>query len=194
MALLAYFLVYFLLAFAWRSLVVYRRAGLNPFVLPSRDDAYGYVGRAFKLVVAGIALVVVANATYPIITSHLVPIAALHHYWITSLGWVILLASLPWLLVAQAQMGNSWRIGIDERNKTELVRTGLFAVSRNPIFLAMRLNLLGLFLVLPNAATLILLTSGELLIQVQVRLEEPHLSTLHGSSYQEYCLGVRRWL
>jgi protein-S-isoprenylcysteine O-methyltransferase Ste14 len=74
------------------------------------------------------------------------------------------------------------------------VQGGLFAISRNPIFLAMRVTLLGLFLVLPSAATLSLLVAGEILMQVQVRLEEKHLASLHGAEYAAYCQRVRRWL
>jgi protein-S-isoprenylcysteine O-methyltransferase Ste14 len=91
-------------------------------------------------------------------------------------------------------MGLSWRIGIDTAHATELVQHGLFGVSRNPIFLAMRLSLLGLLLVYPAAATLALLVAGEILIQVQVRLEEQHLLGLHGDAYRAYCARVRRWL
>jgi protein-S-isoprenylcysteine O-methyltransferase Ste14 len=91
-------------------------------------------------------------------------------------------------------MGNAWRIGIDEKNETELVSNGLFLLSRNPIFLSMRINLIGLFLVLPNAVTLALVAAGEVLMQVQVRLEEAHLESLHGAKYMEYRSTVRRWL
>jgi protein-S-isoprenylcysteine O-methyltransferase Ste14 len=194
LALLAYFLAYFLLAFVWRSWMVYRRTGMNPVVLPGRDDAYGYVGRAFKLVVLAVAGVVVTQAAAPAAMQGLGPMAGLQRAGVAAVGWGLLLASLLWMLVAQAQMGKSWRIGIDENHQTDLVRTGLFAVSRNPIFLAMRVNLLGLFLVLPNAATLGLLVGGELLMQVQVRLEEAHLAGLHGLAYEQYRSTVRRWL
>ena len=53
--------------------------------------------------------------------------------WAT-LGWVLMGLSLTLMLVAQAQMGLSWRIGIDEKNRTGLVTNGLFSLSRNPIF------------------------------------------------------------
>jgi hypothetical protein len=102
--LLAYFLVYAALAFGWRSLVVYRNTGVNPFVLPSGDDAYGYVGRAFKVVVLLLAFVDSANAL----------LGAWSLPWprVTSVaGCLLLEASLVWLLVAQAQMGASWRVG-----------------------------------------------------------------------------------
>ncbi|UQN08066.1 isoprenylcysteine carboxylmethyltransferase family protein [Deinococcus sp. QL22] len=67
-------------------------------------------------------------------------------------------------------------------------------MSRNPIFLGMRLNLLGLFLVLPLAVTLTILVAGKLLMQIQVRLEEAYLSGAHGQAYKQYQQQVRRWL
>jgi protein-S-isoprenylcysteine O-methyltransferase Ste14 len=192
-ALLGYFLAYFLLAFVWRSVLVFRRTGVNPFLLPKNDDAHGYVGRAFRFVVAGYGVVVVANlfSGSEKWLRHYAPVDA---SLAVLAGWTLLLASLVWLLIAQAQMGSSWRIGIDSQHRTDLIRSGLFGLSRNPIFLAMRLNLLGFFLVLPCAATLALWVAGELLIQIQVRLEEQHLSSLHGLEYVAYCRNTRRWI
>lgn len=91
-------------------------------------------------------------------------------------------------------MGRSWRIGIDEENKTELVTAGMFRVSRNPIFLGMRLNLLGLFLILPNAVTLAIWLLGDVAIQLQVFLEEEFLQQAHGTAYQQYQATTARYL
>ena len=194
MALLLYFIVYLLLAFVWRSLLVYKRSGQNPLVLPTRDDAYGYVGRAFKILIILVAAIVATNAIAPNWMSLLGSLQFLQNSLFKQVGWALLAVSLLFLLVAQAQMGNSWRIGIDENNRTELVSKGLFSFSRNPIFLSMRINLTGLFLVLPNAVTLALVAGGEVLMHVQVRLEEAHLHSLHGAKYMEYRSTVRRWL
>jgi protein-S-isoprenylcysteine O-methyltransferase Ste14 len=60
--------------------------------------------------------------------------------------------------------------------------------------LGMMLTLLGLFLVTPNAVTLLVLGLGVVLIQIQVRLEEEFLSNAHAEDYAEYRRGVRRWL
>lgn len=192
--LLAYFLGYFMLAFVWRSFVVFRRTGANPFVLPSSDDTYGYVGRAFKIVVLGCAVVVLVVAFSDKAPVWLGAHATLQSSALAAAGWLLLGVTLLWLLVAQAQMGASWRVGIDTQRRTELVRNGLFSLSRNPIFLAMRGHLLGLFFVFPATATLVLFVAGEILIQVQVRLEEQHLSRLHGDAYLSYCSRVRRWM
>jgi protein-S-isoprenylcysteine O-methyltransferase Ste14 len=74
------------------------------------------------------------------------------------------------------------------------VQSGLFRLLRNPIFLSMRVALLGLFMVVPTAATLAVLVAGEILVQVQVRLEEAHLSGMHCEQYEAYQATGRRCL
>jgi len=192
--LLIYFVVFFLLAFVVRSVLVYRNTGINPLVLQRTQDAYGYVGTAFKVLMLVCAAVVTLLAFVPHAANWLGVIVPLEITSIKGLGWICLLVSLLFMLIAQAQMGASWRIGIDSANRTELVSKGLFTISRNPIFLATRLALLGFFLVAPNAATLALLAAAEVIIQVQVRLEEKHLLGLHGLAYEQYFSKVPRWL
>ena len=192
--LLIYFVAFFLLAFVVRSVLVYRNTGINPLVLQRTQDAYGYVGTAFKVLMLVCAAVVTLLAFVPQASNWLGVITPLEITSIKGLGWFCLLVSLLWMLIAQAQMGASWRIGIDSANRTELVSKGFFSISRNPIFLATRLALLGFFLVAPNAATLALLAAAEVIIQVQVRLEEKHLLGLHGSAYEQYFSKVPRWL
>ena len=192
--LLLYFLTYFLLGFIARSWLVYQRTGINPLVLPSTQDAHGYVGKAFKVVILVCAVVVVLLAVHPESLAWMGPVSPLQRVSVRWVGWLCLLGSLLWMLVAQAQMGSSWRVGIDTAHSTQLISHGLFGITRNPIFLAMRVNLLGFFGVVPTAVTLAVLTAGELLIQVQVRLEEAHLADLHADAFDRYCAKVPRWL
>ena len=192
-ALLAYFTLFFLAALVWPTWRLWRRHGTNALVLPRDDSAQGVVGRWFRVTLLAIPVVLVPLAVG-------MPLELLGRLaWIESealrwVGWTILAVSLVWVIVAQAQMGASWRIGIDTAAQPPLVRGGLFALSRNPIFLGMRLALLGLFLALPTGATLAILLLGEALMQVQVRLEEAHLSETLGHEYVAYRGGTRRWL
>jgi protein-S-isoprenylcysteine O-methyltransferase Ste14 len=105
-----------------------------------------------------------------------------------------MMLSLVWTVIAQNDMRNSWRIGIDTDTKTELITTGLFKISRNPIFFGMILTLIGLFLATPNAFTALFFILGYVLIQIQIRLEEEFLSTQHGEPYQKYKQRVRRFI
>jgi protein-S-isoprenylcysteine O-methyltransferase Ste14 len=190
----AYFVAYFLIAFAWRSYRVWKTTGINPYVLTGGDDAYGYIGRWFKLLMLASAAVVVCIGWFGALPEVFGPWDFAAQGLARILGWNLLAMSLVWIAVAQWQMGQSWRIGIDTKNKTALVSSGLFAVSRNPIFLGMRVNLLGFFLVLPSALTALIFILGEVLMQIQVRLEEAFLTGKHGEAYADYCTRVRRWL
>ena len=91
-------------------------------------------------------------------------------------------------------MKQSWRIGIDEKNKTDLISNGLFSLSRNPIFLGMIVSTLGIFLIIPDTITFFIAATSYIVIQIQIRLEEDHLSKQHGTIYQEYRRKVKRLL
>lgn len=193
MALLAYFALFFIAAFFWPTWRLWRRHGTNALVLPRDDSAQGVVGKWFRLTLLAIPAVLVPVALgvpldvvgrLPRLESEILEIA----------GSAVLAASLLWVVAAQAQMGASWRIGIDAAGQPPLVKKGLFAISRNPIFLGMRFALLGLFLALPTAATLAVLLLGEALMQIQVRLEEAHLQAALGDEYDAYRGRTRRWL
>ena len=189
-----YLVVYFAVAFVWRSVAVYRTTGINPYVLGGSDNAYDYIGVVFRLTFLAVAGVIILFSAFSGFYDYAAPIVWLESDFVRWFGLVLLVASLVWTAIAQMQMGASWRIGIDKKNPTELVQGGLFTVSRNPIFLGMRVALLGVFLIIPSAITLLTLVLGDVLMQIQVRLEEEHLSGLHGGSYEDYRGQVRRWL
>jgi len=115
-------------------------------------------------------------------------------YFLFEIGWILLLLSLIVVWVAQSQMRDSWRIGIDEENKTDLITTGLFAISRNPIFLGIMIANVGLFLALPNAFTLLIVSLSTISINTQIRLEEEFLSKEFGAEYTAYQKKVNRWI
>jgi protein-S-isoprenylcysteine O-methyltransferase Ste14 len=106
---------------------------------------------------------------------------------------MIYLSSI-WIFVAQHHMADEWRIGIDSKTKVNLVTKGLFRVSRNPIFLGVIFTFLGLFLILPNILTAIILFVGTIAIQIQVRLEEEFLLNELGENYLYYKSKTRRWV
>jgi protein-S-isoprenylcysteine O-methyltransferase Ste14 len=123
-----------------------------------------------------------------------VPIEWLQHSVLRWVGVGLLLLSLFWIILAQRQMGESWRIGINRDHAPMLVKKGVFKISRNPIFLGMITTLLGLLSVLPNGLTLLSFVVGVVLISIQVRLEEEYLLTRHVDEYAEYRRRVRRWI
>ena len=74
------------------------------------------------------------------------------------------------------------------------MRAGLYARSRNPMYLGVLLMVAGqalLFASAPIAVYAALLAVGFHLIVVLV--EEPHLRSKSGEAYEEYLLNVPRW-
>lgn len=107
-------------------------------------------------------------------------------------GWAIELSSVLLIVMAQVQMGASWRVGIDHR-PTALVTGGLFAVVRNPIFSGMMMMVVGLVFLTPSAWTVAGALIGALLMALQSRLEEQHLLRFRGQPYREYASSVGRF-
>lgn len=186
------YLFQIMVGFVWPSLRVWKRTGVNPYVLSRDDGIEGLIARWFRIVLVltgGVVLLPwIDGANRFCGSTFTTPI------WLQGVGLFILAASLALMLWAQWQMNDSWRIGLDRNHATALRTGGIFSRSRNPVFLSMRLQLLGIALVAPGPASLLVLVLGDLCMQVQARLEEEFLRMQHGDTYEEYCREVRRWL
>jgi protein-S-isoprenylcysteine O-methyltransferase Ste14 len=103
------------------------------------------------------------------------------------IGLLVLFASL-------VSFGRSFRVGIDVDQPDKLVTTGIFAVSRNPIYVGFALVLVGQFLVFPNWVPLVYLAAGFMLFHRQVLREESFMRQHYSDEYAKYCRRVRRYL
>ncbi|OJU89876.1 MAG: hypothetical protein BGO13_07885 [Burkholderiales bacterium 66-5] len=78
---------------------------------------------------------------------------------------------------------------------TALVSTGLFGLSRNPMYLAMLIGLLGFAICLSSPLALMGPAAFVLYMnRFQILPEERALSSLFGSGYDAYKARVRRWI
>jgi len=95
--------------------------------------------------------------------------------------------------ISMISFGDSFRVGLDEQHPGKLVTTGIFALSRNPIYTAFGFILFGIFLIFPNWIFSIYILLGFLMFHRQVLLEEKSLKKQYGEEYDEYCKNVRRY-
>lgn len=109
-------------------------------------------------------------------------------------GVLLCLAGLSLLLGSLVSFGKSFRIGIDIERPDKLITTGVYSYSRNPIYVAFAIVLIGQFLVFSNWILLVYLFAGFWLFHRQVLREEDSLRTTYGTSYEEYCGRVRRYV
>ncbi len=192
--LIVYFALFLGLVFVLRSWLTWRRTGLNPYKLSDRPGPEQVVGRYFRLMPLLSLTVVVVYVGWPEHYALLAPITWLEGRGTQAVGLVLMTAALAWIVVAQAQMRESWRIGVDHDTPGPMVRRGLFNYSRNPIFFGILLSVLGYFLVLPNALTLAVMLLDLVLVQVQVSIEEEFLEKAYGEDYNRFRREVRRWI
>jgi len=114
---------------------------------------------------------------------------------IGALDQSIAVAGLPLIVVAQATMAASWRIGVDPGEKTELVTGGLFRFSRNPIYGGMVAMAVGVALMVPNAVCVAAVALIVVAVELQVRaIEEPYLRRVHGDVFTNWTATSGRFL
>ncbi|MGS2809742.1 methyltransferase family protein [Nocardia sp. MW-W600-9] len=189
---LVLYVIFGALGFGWRSWRQYRTTGSTGF--------RGISGRPGSLEwLAGIgfvaAIVVGLAGAVLQLTDVLAPIEFLTATAIQLIGIVLAVVGIGATLVAQNQMGESWRIGVDVSETTALVHTGVFALVRNPIFTAMLVFAAGIALIIPNVVALAAFVLLLVTIEVQVRVvEEPYLGRVHGADYRQYCATTGRFV
>jgi protein-S-isoprenylcysteine O-methyltransferase Ste14 len=109
-------------------------------------------------------------------------------------GVALLACSFVIFILALVSFGRSWRVGIDERNPGELVSRGIFAVSRNPIFLSLILYATGSFLINGSLILLVFAVLVAVGVHYQILQEEKFLLGRYGKAYQDYCARTGRYI
>ncbi|GAB3317930.1 isoprenylcysteine carboxylmethyltransferase family protein [Geodermatophilus aquaeductus] len=110
-------------------------------------------------------------------------------------GVAVAVLGFAGVLAAQTAMGSSWRIGVDESERTALVTGGVFALVRNPIFTAIVTAQVGVTLMVPTWLSATALVCLVVAVELQVRLiEEPYLLQTHGPAYADYAAATGRFL
>jgi protein-S-isoprenylcysteine O-methyltransferase Ste14 len=112
-----------------------------------------------------------------------------------AVGGIVGTLGVVFTFVAQGALGDSWRIGVDQNERTTLRTEGLYAIVRNPIFTAMIITATGLVFLSPTLLTVVGVIGLTLSIELQVRMvEEPYLARIHGQEFNEYRTKVGRFL
>ncbi len=159
------------------------RSRFVPFA--SRADAFagGLLGVAL-LCTLGAPVLVLLDRIEPSSTNPLLVVA----------GTVVLVAGIAIALVAQHQLGDAWRPGIDPGDRVALVTTGLYRHSRNPFYSGWILGNVGVLLLVPTIAEVVGLVLIVASLEIVVRcVEEPALRNAHGAAFEHYMRHRRRF-
>lgn len=123
------------------------------------------------------------------------PLAALDSPTLRAIGLVLAAGGTMVVFGTQLAMGDSWRIGVEEGERTELVTTGVFAIVRNPIYAVTFPTMVGFVLMVPNVVELLGFISLVIGLELLVRwVEEPFLLEAHGDAFRAYAARVGRFV
>lgn len=132
---------------------------------------------------------------------------ALHYIWpfsflsgslrqaLVPAGVVLSLAGISFLVLARREFSRHGQPTDSGQPTSQVVTTGVFAVSRNPLYLGAGMFLLGIALTfnLPWSVVM-LIVSMALCHYVLILPEEQYLAGKFGNEYEMYAASVNRWL
>jgi len=188
-------LAFLLIAFVWRPWLQARRHGTSGIVLFRSRRRRQLVGDSLAVVwfalLLGQAAVV---ATWPDWLARHALWTDPSHNGLGPIGAALMLAGLVLMVTAQLGLGASWRIGIEEGARPGLVTDGLYRYSRNPIYLAFFITMLGFTLLIPTGLSLALLAGTYFGTRRQIAAEEDYLERTYGEAYRAYARRVGRFV
>lgn len=114
--------------------------------------------------------------------------------WCGWIGLALTALGVVFFTAAVLQMRDSWRAGISPNEKTGLVTSGIYSVSRNPAFVGFDLTYIGLLLCFANWLHLVVVVCAVTIFHLQIHQEERFLLSRKDIDYKNYCNRVRRYL
>lgn len=97
-------------------------------------------------------------------------------------------------IAAMITMRDSWRAGIPQGEKLQIVTKGIYRVSRNPAFLGFDLTYIGATIAFGNVALLLFSMVAITMMHLQILEEERYMETTFGGEYLTYKNRVGRYL
>lgn len=142
--------VLFLLVITTRAIFMIASRGINPIVIGGGKK--GLVRIVELLSFGGLVLWIIELLLYAVHADfHIFP-APLNQVLIDSkmsriTGAILLFVGLLFFVGTFVSFGDSWRVGFDTKTPGKLVTGGIFAFSRNPIYVFLDLWFIGVFLI-----------------------------------------------
>lgn len=156
-------------------------------------------GRSLKLTLSLVLSTIIyvitfTNLFFPGFKDKIGKVSLLENSLLQYAGYSLMLLALVIGLAALFEMRNSWRVGIKHDQKTDLVTTGIYGLSRNPYFLSYNLLFIGIFLIYPSMTLLILIIALLIIFHLMIKEEENYLEKVQGKPYMFYKKKVGRYL
>ena len=185
-----------LLVIVGKAVYSWITTGINPVVIGRGQGWWRVIELLSSLSVVLWIIEVALRALHSrfVIFPHALPVALLHTPAAKGLGVFFVILGVTLLLLAYLSFGASWRMGIDRQTPGALVTNGIFAVSRNPIYVGSILCFIGIFLINGTWFFLIFTLLAIVGIHFEILREEDFLMQQHGAEFSKYRERTARYL
>lgn len=168
------------------KMIVQKRQGIRTHQIGRRKEkSIHTVETLMSIATLGVPLVQLLSVVFG--WNHLPANARFTGFFLGMSGDVIFLLSV-------LCMKDSWRAGIPDRDRTQLVTNGIYKYSRNPAFLGFDFMYIGVLLMYGNLLNLFFTLFAMLMLHLQILQEEKYLEGVFGKDYTEYKKQVARYL
>ncbi len=178
-------LLFFILAFAVKNVKTFLSTGVS-IRGKSIKLSLSILLSTLLYVLIGLRIVFMDSAT-------IFEIESLQIKSARSIGLILVGGGFLLGVAALIQMKDSWRVGIKYDQKTTLITSGIYRISRNPYFLSYNVLIMGYIFIFPSP---LLFFPYLLLVYVFHKMileEEKYLENTHGDSYFRYKKKVGRY-
>ena len=111
-----------------------------------------------------------------------------------TLGLLFLFFNLIISSLSLLHLRDSWRVGVIDDQKTNLIVSGIYRFSRNPYFLSYFFMLAAYSIIQQNLILFGIAALCVMLVHQMILKEEKHLLSVHGQDYMDYKRKVPRYI
>ena len=177
----------------------YLRISRNITAIVAGRDSRG-LARVFEIAAfGGLVFWIVEVLSYALHSSVRILPESLHYQLFDSFpvkvaGVFLISVGLIVFIFAFFNFGDSWRVGVDYERPGALVTRGIFALTRNPIYVFIDSWFIGTLLTNGTLIFLVLTVLALAAQHWQILREEEFLKKRYGEAYQRYRENVPRYL
>src|SRR5215472_15952253 len=102
------------------------------------------------------------------------------------LGSLMMAAGYALTLWCYVAMGDAWRMGVNQKDNTQLVTCGPYRWMRHPIYLSQLVMVTAIVVLLPSVFSLVMLAIQVVCVWTKASDEESHLRNRLGPAYDSY--------
>jgi len=179
-------LIFFILAFAIKNIKTY---------LSTKTSIRGKSKKLTSSILISTVVYILISLRLTILEPDwILEIDLLEYALIKTIGIVIVSIGFILGILALIAMKNSWRVGIKYNQKTALVTSGIYSISRNPYFLSYDILIFGYILIFPSIILLFFYLILVIVFHKMILEEENYLQSVHNNEYLKYKNKVNRYL